>query len=192
MSETIRSIRKAQGISVNALAARLNVTPGAISQMERSDREGTIKLKTLESALAALGRQLIVTAAVRSPLSDYAPPRLAESLSRAIQNGDDTFALRLLTEASHSIRQNPDQISREVLEIAPPPLPDERWDQFFRAMYRNAIPGAQKPYWTNTRKLSEPWFISNYPLLRERALQSTPDYLRRLNIFIERRSLSRA
>jgi len=192
VSETIRSMRKAQGISVTELAARLKVTPGAISQMERSEREGTIKLRTLQGALDALGGQLVITVSERHPLSGYSPSRLAESLSRAIDDGDDTFALRLLTEATQSIRQHPDQISREELETAPPPLPDARWDQFFRALYREAIPGPRKPAWTATRKLPEPWFISQYPLLQDRARRTTPDYLRRLNIFIEERSLSRA
>lgn len=192
MSETIRSLRKSQGVSVSELAARLRVTPGAISQMERSEREGTIKLRTLQGALGALGRQLVITTAERHPLSGYSPTRLAESLSRAIDVGDETFALRLLTEAARSIRARPDEISWEELETAPPPLPDARWDQFFRAMYREAIPGAHKPAWTMTRKLPEPWFISRYPRLKDRARQTTPDYLRRLNIFIEERSLSRA
>lgn len=192
MSETIRSLRKAQGISVSELAARLRVTPGAISQMERSEREGTIKLRTLEGALSALDRQLVVTAAERHPLSGYSPTKLAESLSRAIDAGDETFALRLLTEATQAIRMRPNEISREELETAPPPLPDARWDQFFRAQYREAISGAHKPAWTATRKLPEPWFISKYPLLQKRAVETTPDHLRRLNIFIEERSLSRA
>lgn len=192
MSDTIRSARKAQTISVNVLACRLGVTPGAISQMERSEREGTIKLQTLQKALEALGEELLITSTKRSPLSRYAPARLASSLSRAIEEGDDTFALRLLTEAIESIRESPDEITREELEASPPALPDDRWDQFFRAMYRSIMPAGAKPAWTKTRRLEEPWFVSKYPSLQDRARMSTPEFLRRLNIYIEDRSLSRA
>ncbi|WP_022887347.1 helix-turn-helix domain-containing protein [Glaciibacter superstes] len=192
MSQLIRSGRKAQRISVNELAERLGVTPGAISQMERSEREGTIKLQTLSTALAALGEELLISSTSRSPLSRFAPARLASSLSQAIDNGDETFALRLITEATDAIRSNPGEITREELESPPPRLPDERWDQFFRAMYRQAMPAGLSPAWTTTRKLPEPWFISKYPALRERARNETPTFLKRLNIYIDERSLSRA
>jgi transcriptional regulator with XRE-family HTH domain len=192
MSELIRSGRKAQGISVNELARRLKVTPGAISQIERSEREGTIKLQTLQAALRALGEELLLSSTKTSPLSRYAPARLASSLSQAIDKGDETFALRLITEATQAIRENPDEITRAELESPPPPLPDERWDQFFRAMYKQAMPSGRKPAWTRTRRLTEPWFMSKYPVLRERAHNSTPSFLKRLNIYIDERSLSRA
>lgn len=192
MSELIRSARKAQGISVNDMAARLGVTAGAISQMERSEREGTIKLQTLRTALAALGQEILLSSTKRSPLSGYAPARIAPSLARAIESGDHAFALRLLTQATHSIRENPDQITEEELEGAPPVLPDARWDQLFRAMYREAMRQGSKPAWTKGRRLDEPWFVSSYPFLRERARESTPDFLRKLNIFIDQRSLTHA
>ncbi|MHB1173048.1 MAG: helix-turn-helix domain-containing protein [Lacisediminihabitans sp.] len=192
MTDTIRSTRKSQGISVNEFAARLGVTAGAISQLERSEREGTIKLQTLGIALTALGQELLISSTPRSPLSSHAPARIASSLSRAIDQGDTAFALRLITHAAQSIRENENEISREELEFAPPMLPDPRWNQFFRAMYREAIRTAPKPSWTRTTKLAEPWFISEYPALQDRARRTTPEFLRKLNIFIDERSLTRA
>lgn len=192
MSEIIRSTRKAGGVSVNELASRLNVTPGAISQMERSESEGTIKLLTLRRALEALGEELLITSTKRSPLSRYAPARLASSLAKAIDQGDETFALRLLTEATTAMRENPEEITREELESAPTSLPDPKWDQFFRAMYRQAMPAGLQPAWTSPRRLAQPWFISKYPILRERARTTTPAFLRDLNIYIDERSLSLA
>ena len=62
MASTIKSTRRAAGISVNELAQRLGVTPSAISQLERSEAEGTIKLNSLRDALAAMGANLRLTA----------------------------------------------------------------------------------------------------------------------------------
>ena len=192
MASTIKSTRLLQGVSVNELASRLDVTPSAISQLERSESEGTIKLSSLRDALAALGTDLRITAEP-SEGSRYAPFRIAESMTDSLlSKKDPTFALRLLTHAAKELRDNPESIARAQLEIAPTPLPDAGWDTLMRAMYARAIPGSSKPAWTRTQKLPEPWFVSQFPALRERARHSTPDYLQRLNIFIDERSLSRA
>lgn len=58
---TIKRLRVEQGVTVRELARRLSVTPGAISQMERSEAAGTIGVGTLRRAVEALGAQLILT-----------------------------------------------------------------------------------------------------------------------------------
>lgn len=58
MSSVIRESRERAGLTIYDLAARLGVTAGAVSQMERSEAAGTIKLATLERALNALGRSV--------------------------------------------------------------------------------------------------------------------------------------
>ncbi|MCU1524799.1 MAG: hypothetical protein JWO18_1693 [Microbacteriaceae bacterium] len=193
MTSTMKSTRLAQGISVNELARRLEVTPSAISQLERSEAEGTIKLNSLREALAAMGANLRVSAGPETPMSKYAPYRVAESMAESLmKGGDPTFALRLLTHGAKEIVDNPDAIDPMELELAPTPLPDKRWDTLMRATYARAIPGQRKPAWTRTSRLAEPWFVSQFPFLRERARKTTPDHLRRLNIFIDENSLRRA
>jgi hypothetical protein len=61
-----------------------------------------------------------------------------------------------------------------------------------RASFADALPRSKRPAWTKASKLAEPWFVSDFPALRERAKKTTPEHLRRLNIFIDERSLSRA
>lgn len=56
---TIRRTRTAQGIGVRELARRMNVTPGAVSQWERSEANRTIQVDTLQRALMALGEELV-------------------------------------------------------------------------------------------------------------------------------------
>ncbi len=192
MASTIRSTRLAQGISVNELARRLAVTPSAVSQLERSENEGTIKLKSLRDALAAMNSSLSVIARPESAMSRYAPYRVAASMADALLGDQDpTFALRLLTHATKVLAGNFGSIDPAELEIAPAPLPDLKWDTLLRASYAHVVLHGHKPAWMRTSKLAEPWFVSQFPVLRERAKTSTPDYLRRLNIFIDERSLTR-
>ncbi|HEX3679257.1 MAG TPA: helix-turn-helix domain-containing protein [Galbitalea sp.] len=192
MASTIKSTRIAAGISVNDLATRLGVTPSAISQLERSEFEGTIKLNSLREALSALGANLRITAGTESRMSKYSPYRVADSMAETLlSKRDTTFALRLLTHATKELSDNSDQFDPSEIDLAPTPLPDKGWDTLMRAEFARAIPERKRPAWTKTTKLAEPWFVSEFPVLREKAKTRTPAYLRRLNIFIDERSLSR-
>jgi transcriptional regulator with XRE-family HTH domain len=193
VASTIKATRRAAGITVKELAKRLNVTPSAVSQLERSEIDGTIKLNTLREALEAMGASLRITAGPEGSMSRYAPYRVAESLTDSLlKESDPTFPLRLLTHAIKELSDNASEIDPIEVEIAPTPLPDKRWDTLMRAAYANALPSRSRPAWTRTSKLSEPWFLSEYPALRERAKTNTPAYLRKLNIFVDERSLTRA
>lgn len=193
MATTIKSTRLAAGVSVNELARRLGVTPSAISQLERSELEGTIKINSLREALSALGANLRITSGPESSMSKYAPYRVAESMAEALlAKRDPTFALRLLTHATKELSHNAEEFDHAELELAPTALPDKGWDTLMRAEYAHAIPQRNRPAWARAKKLPEPWFVSDFPVLREKAKRTTPDYLRRLNIFIDERSLARA
>ena len=61
MSDMIRSAHQRAGLSMVDLAARLGVSESAISQMEPSEREGTIRVTTMNRALEALGHDLLLT-----------------------------------------------------------------------------------------------------------------------------------
>ena len=55
---TLRRVRTSRGVAVRELARRLNVTPGAITYMERTDASGRIRVETLTKALEAMGTTL--------------------------------------------------------------------------------------------------------------------------------------
>lgn len=193
MASTIKSIRLAAGISVNDLAKRLEVTPSAVSQLERSEAEGTIKLNSLREALAAMGANLRLTAGAEGRMSRFAPYRVADSLAESLLlSPDSTYPLRLLTHAVKELSDNAEIVDPSEIELAPTVLPDKRWDTLMRASFGHALPKSKRPAWTKARRLEEPWFISEFPALRERAKRTTPAHLRRLNIFIDERSLTRS
>ncbi len=126
-------------------------------------------------------------------MSRYAPYRVADSLAESlISSRDSTYPLRLLTHAIKELRDNADLVHPSEIDLAPTALPDKRWDTLMRASFAHALPKSKRPAWTKTSRLADPWFVSEFPALRERAKSTTPDYLRRLNIFVDKRSLTRA
>lgn len=189
MSTLIRSTRLAQQVSVSTLAERLGVTPSAVSQLEKSEAEGTIKLNSLKSALSALDRTLFTASFDTHPLTPFAPYRVAEAMSDALLAGKETLALRILNQSLDELTRHQSEFAPEAFEVPPRPLPDHRWNTLFKAVYAHAL-GGKKPSWAVANRLTEPWFISQFPSLRERAKTTTPAYLRTLNIFIDGRSLS--
>ena len=66
----IRAIRQALGMSGSELADRLGVTPQSVSDIERNEATGSIKLETLERAAGALGCDLEYVLVPRKSLHD--------------------------------------------------------------------------------------------------------------------------
>jgi transcriptional regulator with XRE-family HTH domain len=60
MTSRIREERLRRGVGVRELARRVGVTPGAVSQWERSEERGAIKRETLARALAGIDPELAV------------------------------------------------------------------------------------------------------------------------------------
>jgi transcriptional regulator with XRE-family HTH domain len=189
MSDLIRTTREELGLTGADLAERLGVTTGAISQMERSERDGRIKLDTLERALGAMGRRLSVGTRPDSPYADYTPAAVTDQVNDALDERDGSYALRLITHASAVMRDEPDKFTDAELQTRPSQIKDGRWEQLFRAVYGEAIPKERRPGWATPAKLSRRWYVSRFAPLREKAKASTPESLRRLNIYLDANSL---
>ena len=100
MSDLIRTTREELGLTGAQLGERLGVTVGAVSQMERSERDGRIKLDTLERALDAMGRRISIGTTADSAYADYAPAAVTDQVNDALDQRDESYALRLITHAA--------------------------------------------------------------------------------------------
>lgn len=190
MSDLIRTTREELGLSGTVLAERLGVTVGAISQMERSEREGRIKLETLERALGAMGRRLSLATAPAGTYADYTPAAVTDQVNDALDDRDGSYALRLITHAASVLRDDAGELTDAELRDRPSQIKDPRWEQLFRAVYGEAIPPERRPGWATPSKLNRRWYVSRFAPLRESAKTSTPERLRDLNIYIDEISLS--
>jgi len=55
----LRTFRQALGLSLRSISGKLNVSPQAVHQLEKSEAAGTISLKQLESAAATMGCRVV-------------------------------------------------------------------------------------------------------------------------------------
>lgn len=189
MSNLIQTARIEAGVTNAELARRLGVTAGAVSQLERSERDGSIRWESLERALAALDRRPVLAMTTASREAAYDAEAITDSINRALDDGDETFALRVLTRGAQ--RAKASSISDRLAERASK-IKDPRWESLFGAVYGDALPGDQKPEWAHPARLPRRWYVSRFAPLRERAKTTTPARLRELNIFLDARSLERA
>lgn len=190
MSDLIRTTREGLGLTGADLAGRLGVTVGAISQMERSEREGRIRLDTLERALETMGRRLSIGTSPDSPYADYTPAALTDQVNDALDERDGSYALRLITHAASVLKEDADKLTDAELRTRPSQIKDDRWEQLFRAVYGDAIPEQRRPDWAAPARLNRRWYVSRFAPLREKAKTSTPERLRQLNIYLDANSLS--
>lgn len=194
MGDLIRTARKHAGLTGAQLAERLGITVGAVSHMERSERRGAIQLDTLRRALAAMGQNIRLDVVATDPYAPFTPANVTDEINQAIDDDRPELALRLVTHAAQMIAEHPEQFSRESLERRPSEIGDHRWEQLFRAIIGDAIPlDRARPSWADPARLPRAWYpFGQYASLKQRAKETTPERLRKLNIMIDERSLSRA
>lgn len=89
----IRAIREALGMSAADLARRLGLTRQAVSQMEASEADGSIRLDTLRRAADALGCVLVYAVVPRTSLEEMVDERSRELAARAVEGVEHTMAL---------------------------------------------------------------------------------------------------
>jgi len=89
----VRAIRDALGMSSRQLAARMNVSQPAITQLERSEAAGAIQLNTLRRAADALDCELVYALVPRVSLDDTVRKRATEIARAQVGNVDRTMRL---------------------------------------------------------------------------------------------------
>jgi transcriptional regulator with XRE-family HTH domain len=102
----LRQARLQRGIGVRDLGRRMGVTPGAVSQWERSDVAGTIRSSTLEKALAAMGTSVAeLTPKWATTQLERREDRVALELHKAV-------AKKLIDDPQLVLSHVPDNIAR--------------------------------------------------------------------------------
>jgi predicted DNA-binding mobile mystery protein A len=85
-------VRNALGMSGADLAARLQVTPASVSDIERSESQGRIRMDTLERAAAAMGCDLVYALIPRGSLTEIVQRKAREKVeeqTRAVSRAMD-------------------------------------------------------------------------------------------------------
>lgn len=159
MTDLIRAARKKQDLTIYQLAQRLGVTAGAVSQLERSEREGTIKIGTLRRALQSLGEDIEMKAKPITMKSKHlmSARSAAEAINAELLAGDDDAALRLTSQAVDHFRQA--TTSNEIADFLrkPPRIADNKWDTLLATAiaWDAKRRGIAPPRWTSKPPLPE-------------------------------------
>ena len=108
----LRAIRDALGMSQADLAARLDVTPQAVQQMEAAEREGTIRLSTLRRAADAMDCTVAYVVLPRSTLESTVTAQAYRVLDAEIAATERTMALAAqdATVAREAVQELVDQL----------------------------------------------------------------------------------
>lgn len=89
----MRAIRDAIGMSGAQFAARLGIKPPSVIDLEKSEATGSIQLKTLQRAAAALDCQLVYAFVPRTSLQESVDARARRIAIKALKRVAHTMAL---------------------------------------------------------------------------------------------------
>lgn len=114
-----------------------------------------------------------------------------EAATRALRNGDEDFALRLILQARDDLRglSEPDDIAEWA--VTPLPIPDPRFDALLGAIAARGLAehGMATPDWARVEPLPQPWYPAKLASLRRRADRDAPEDMRRLGIMLTENDL---
>lgn len=200
MSELVRSARLRRGLSIYDLADRLGVTAGAVSQLEQSERVGTIKLASLERALGALGERLVIattpiTMADRNLMSARSA---ASAINDELRAADHAAALRLTTQALEHFRQAASESEIDDFLKKPAPIIDRGWDTLFATAvgWEARRRGLRAPRWTRKPALHDEWVPGADVALSDRYVdflkEAAEPTFRERNIIVREKDLATA
>lgn len=89
----LRAIREAIGMTGAQFAARLGIKPPSVIDIEKSEATGSIQLKTLQRAAAALDCQLVYALVPRTSLEEAVNARARRIALKAIKRVAHSMAL---------------------------------------------------------------------------------------------------
>jgi predicted DNA-binding mobile mystery protein A len=110
----IREIRAALGMSAAELARGLGVSRSAVARMERDEAAGSITLKRLERAAAALGCSLGYVLIPTRPLGQVVRERARAEASRLIGQIDQTMALEAQATSAEERTRAIDELAADL------------------------------------------------------------------------------
>jgi predicted DNA-binding mobile mystery protein A len=89
----VRAVRDVLGMTAGQLGGRIGMRPQSVLDLEKSEIAGTVQLKTLRKAAAALDCTLVYALVPNSTLDAYVMTRAREVARRELARVDHSMAL---------------------------------------------------------------------------------------------------
>jgi len=111
----IRTVRKAIGMTVNQLAARLGVNPSRLSKIESSEPDGAITVKTLASVAEKLNCKLVYTFVPKTSFEGMVKDQAKKVALKKIERTAHTMKLEDQAVDINWQKEQLEDLSRELL-----------------------------------------------------------------------------
>ncbi len=121
----IRAIREALGMTSKQLGMRLGVSQPRATKIEQAESDGSITLDTLRRAAQAMDCQLVYAFIPRVPLQELVEARAATRARKILESTAHSMALENQRADADTDRAQLEQLTRELIEKAGPPLWEE-------------------------------------------------------------------
>jgi len=122
----IRAIRDAIGLSSRKLAKRLDCSQANITKIEKSEREGTITLNTLEKAAQALNCKLVYCLIPEEPLEQMLENRARAIARKKIEYINHSMILEDQGLTPKQLKQQEDNLVQRLIQGNPKDL----WNKY--------------------------------------------------------------
>lgn len=111
----IRAVRDALGMTSRQLAARLGVKQAAVTQLEGSERDDTIRLDSLKRAAEALDCTLVYALVPRDSLQEIVKRRASDLAASDLRAIDQTMRLEQQALPSDQVDERIDDYSDRLI-----------------------------------------------------------------------------
>jgi len=118
----ISAIRKSLGISGSVLARRMGVSQSAEAQYEKSEKERSISLQTLEKVAAALNADLVYAIVPRKSLQATLADRAYKKASERVLPLANSMQLESQATSSEHLAREIEELQKQLLDN-----PKELW-----------------------------------------------------------------
>ncbi len=103
----IHAVRTALGMTLKQLSNKLGITPQAVKDMERREKNGAVTIQRLKEVAAALDMQLV-----------YGFVPQAESLEKMIEHRALELAQEIVMKTSHTMHLENQEIDKTAIDNA--------------------------------------------------------------------------
>jgi transcriptional regulator with XRE-family HTH domain len=187
-----------------AAALRRSVEESGLSQAEFARAIGTsgARLSTYLSG-STIPSAAIYLRAIRlgSALAEgranglMTPDETATTVNKALREGDEDWAFRMILQARDDLRATATSAHREALRNAwtrrTRRIEDQRFDILFRAIIAHEF-GSDAPEWTQDARLDDEWVMDDPFRDSDTIRRQTPPWLAAAGVYIAERGLGTA
>lgn len=194
LGAAVRAARRARGWTQATLAEHAGTSRQWVSAFEQGRERAELGMALRVVAAIGLSLETATAQPPDAPRHQLTARSLGREIRRELEDGDTTFALRLVGQAVAELRGLHEPGELAAFLAAPPSTGDPRWDTLLAAVVAREcrLRGLPRPRWTNVPPLQQFWFPDDDPILNARTMQRTPLDLRNKGIWLDGRALETA